>query len=115
MTSRRIQRVNQLIKKEVSQLLLREVESPKDILITVTRVETTPDLGQSKVFIGVIPEKNIEKIIESLNRKIYRIQQKMNKRLKMKYVPKIKFVEEKSTREAERIEKVLEKLKDEKE
>ncbi len=70
---------------------MREVESPKDILITVTRVETTPDLGQSKVFIGVIPEKNIEKIIESLNRKIYRIQQKMNKRLKMKYVPKIKL------------------------
>ena len=111
MISRRIQRVNQLIKQEISRLILRKIEGPKDTLITVTRVSSTPDLRESKVFIGVIPEENKNKVIESLNRKIYQLQQEINKRLKMKTVPKIIFVEEKMTVSAARIEEILEGLK----
>ncbi|MCP6719527.1 MAG: 30S ribosome-binding factor RbfA [Patescibacteria group bacterium] len=111
--SRRIQRVNQLIKREISQVILREFEAPKDVLVTVTRVETTPDLRQGRVFIGVIPEENKDKVIDSLNKKVYFLQQKINKRLKMKNVPKMRFVEEKRTAEAARIERVLEGLKNE--
>lgn len=109
--SRRIQRVNQLIKQEISKLILREIEGPKDTLITVTRVSSTPDLRESKVFISIIPEENKNKTFLSLNRKIYQLQQKINKRLKMKIVPKIVFVEEKMTASAARIEEILEELK----
>ena len=80
--SRRIQRVNQLIKQEISKLILREIEPPKDSLITVTRVSSTPDLREAKVFISVIPEENKNKAFLSLNRKIYQLQQEINKRLK---------------------------------
>lgn len=111
--SKRIQRVNQLMRREVSQLLLREFEFPKDILVTVTRTETTPDLKESKIFISVMPEEEIEKIIQILNKKIYFLQQKINKRLKMKLLPKLKFLPEKMTVEAGRIEEILEKLKKE--
>ena len=112
--SKRIQRVNQLLKREVSQLLLKEVEPPKDTLITVTRAETTSDLRVSRIFISIIPEENREKIIKFLNRKIYYLQQKINKRLRMKPVPKIIFMEEEKTKTAARIEKILEELKNEK-
>ena len=112
--SKRIQRVNQLIKKELGQILLREVEFPADTLVTVTRVETSPDLREGKIFISVIPEVKTTRIIDFLNRKIYFLQQKLNKRLKMKFIPKIEFREEKETREAGRIEEILEKLKKEK-
>ena len=44
---KRIQRLNQLIKKEVAQLILREIEFPKDVLVTVTRAEVTLDLRES--------------------------------------------------------------------
>ena len=71
--SRRIQRVNQLIKQEISKLILREIEPPKDSLITVTRVSSTPDLREAKVFISVIPEENKSKAFLSLNRKIYQL------------------------------------------
>ena len=111
MSSKRILRVNELIKKEVSQLLLKEIEFPKDILVTVTRVETMPDLRESRIFISVFPEKKDIKISDFLNRKIYFLQQKINKRLKMRPIPKIKFLEEKKTAEAGRIEEILEKLK----
>ena len=111
MDSKRIQRVNQLIKRELSQILLREAEFPADILVTITRVETSVDLNQTKVFLSVMPESQTSQTLRILNRQIYNIQQKLNKRLKMRPVPQIKLLEEKETKEAGRIEELLEEIK----
>ena len=112
--SERIQRVNQLIKKEFSQILLREVDFPKDILVTITRVDTSPNLRESKVFISTVPEDKAQRVLKILNQEIYELQQKINRRLKMRPVPRIKFSEERETAEAGRIEEILEKLKSKK-
>lgn len=112
--SNRIQRVNQLIKKELSQILLKEIEFPWDVLVTITRVGTSANLIDSKVWISVFPEEKLEIILEILNKNIYFLQQKLNKRLEIRPVPKIKFLEENKTGEAGRIEDILEKLKKEK-
>jgi len=109
--SKRIQRVNALIKRELSQLILKEFDFPLDILVTLTRVETTSDLRDVNVWISIIPDEKNEKIIEILDKNIYFLQQKLNKRLKMRLLPKIKFLEEKKTKEASRVEEILEKLK----
>ena len=111
--SKRIQRVNQLIKKELSQLLLREVEFPTDTLVTVTRVETSPDLKECHVWVSAVPEKRQKRILEILYKNIYFLQQKLNKRLKMRPLPRIKFLEERKTREAGQVEEILEELKKE--
>ena len=107
-------RVNALIKRELGQLLLREFEFPPAILMTLTRVETSPNLLESKVFISVLPEKETERIIGILNKKIYFLQQKINQRLKMRPLPKIRFLAEKTTVQASQIEEILEKLKSKK-
>ena len=109
--SKRIDRVNQLIKQTLSNLLLRELDFEKDILITLTRVKTASDLSKARVFISVMPEEKIGLVMRSLNRNIYRLQQKMNKKLVMKRVPKIIFEQETKTAEADRIEKLLDELK----
>lgn len=109
--TRRIQKINQLIKKEISQLLFKEVEFPRDTLVTVTRVVTSPDFLESKVYVSVMPEERFKKILEILNQKIYELQQKINKRLKMRPVPRIKFKEEKATSQAAKIEELLERIK----
>ncbi len=107
----RISRVNQLIREELSQIILKEFDFPSNILITLTRVETTSNLIQVKVYISVIPEKKTKEILQRLNRQIYQLQQKLNRRLKMRPVPRICFKEEKETSEAGRIEEILEELK----
>ena len=107
----RIQRVNQLIKKELALVLLREVDFPEKTLVTLTRVETSVDLQQAKIYISAIPENQILRVLQVLNSQIYRLQQSLNKRLKMKQIPRIKFAEEKETRQAGRIEEILEELK----
>jgi len=109
--SKRIQRVNELIKRELSQILLRDVEFPRDILVTVTRVETSPDLRESRVYVSTMPAIKSREILKVLNQLIYGIQQEINKRLKMRPIPKIIFIREEKVKEAARIEEILEKLK----
>jgi len=111
--SKRLPRVNQLIKKELSQIVQREIEFPVDILVTVTRVETSTDLKDSQIWVSAIPEDKSKRVTEILNKNIYFLQKKLDKRLSMKSVPKIKFLEEKKTREAAKIEEILEELKKE--
>lgn len=109
--SKRIQRVNQLIKEQISGIILREIEFSPDILVTVTRVETSSDLKNSNVFISVLPEENRLKTVNILNKKIRFLQREINKSLRMKPLPRLNFLEEKETAEAGRIEELLVKLK----
>jgi len=109
--SNRIPRANALIKKELSKILLREVDFPSGVLVTVTRVETLPNLSEAKIYISVIPESKTEEVFRILNKEIYNLQQQLNKRLKMRPVPKIWLKKEEKAKEAARIEEVLEQLK----
>lgn len=109
--SKRIQRLNELVKREVSRLLLKEIEFPKDVLVTVTGVQISTGLNQAKIYISVIPEKYFSRIFQILNKNILFLQNKINQLLIIRKVPKITFIEEKKTREAARIEELLEKIK----
>ena len=81
------------------------------VLVTVTRVSASPNLQQAKVYVSVMPEKNIKETMLALNRDIYTFQQKLNKRLNMRPIPKIRFIEEEGIREADKIEKLLGKIR----
>jgi len=110
----RIQQVNQLIKKELGQILLREGDFSKNVLVTITRVDTTRNLIDTRVYVSVLPEGESLKILEKLKKRIFDIQQLLNKRLRMRPIPKIIFIEEKQTSEAGKIEQLLQEIKDQK-
>lgn len=114
MSSERIKKINSLIKEELAKIILKEIEFPKGVLVTLTRVETTKNLDECKVFISCFPEEKWKEISKILESQIFFIQKTLDERLVMKKVPKIIFVEEKKTAEAARIEAILEKLKKEK-
>lgn len=106
----RIPQVNQLIKKELGRLILKEVDLPEGVLVTLTRVETASNLIEAKVYISSMPDDQLPGILSILRKNVYFLQQKLNERLKMRPIPKIIFIEEKSTREAGRVEELLEKI-----
>jgi len=110
----RVEKVNSLIKKELGKIILKEIDLPPEILLTITRVEASSNLFQAKVFVSVMPEEKTEEIFKILNQNIFSLQQKLNKKLKMRPVPKISFVKEKRTVEAGRVEELLRKIKKEK-
>ncbi len=106
--SQRILRVNELIKQEISKLLKKEIDFA-DILVTVTKVDTSPDLKYAKIKLTVLPSDKSESALKIINQHIYQIQQALNKKLTMKYVPKIKFEIDKLEAHAQRIEELLTK------
>jgi len=108
--SLRVKRVNELLKHEISQLLLKEIDF-YDILVTITEIETSPDLRYAKVKISVLPQEKNELIIETINKNIFQIQQKLNKKLHMKPIPRIRFEIDQAEIKAQRIEELLSKNK----
>ena len=105
--NQRISKVNKLIKREVGKIILTEADFPRDIILTITKVETSKDLRHADVFISVLPVDKEAEIMELLKEEIYFIQQKLNKKLYMKPLPRIKFVIDKSGENVSRIEELI--------
>jgi len=89
--SNRLLKINELIKKEVGKIIFKEIDFEKEILVTVIKVGTSKNLKYSKIFISVFPSAKTEEVFEKLNKNIWRIQQTLNKKIKMRQVPRIEF------------------------
>ena len=111
--TKRIQRINQLIKEEVGKILLKEVDFSQNTLVTVTRVETSSDLRQAKIFISCIPENQRLRALGLLRKNLSLLQRKIGKSLSIRITPKLKFIEEKETQDAARVEELLEEINNE--
>jgi len=105
--TRRIQKVNELIKREVSGIIDREMNFNNDTLVTVMRVEAAQNLSEAKVYLSVLPENKKLEALQLLNENIYELQQLLNKDLKMRPVPKISFHIDKGQAKAEEVYKIL--------
>lgn len=109
--SKRVNKINELLKRTIGEIILKDFDMPEGALITVTRVNTSSNLIKSRVFINVIPKEKEEKVVESLKKYVYHIQEEVNRRLKIRPVPKIFFVREKTVDKSTRIEEILEDIK----
>lgn len=110
--SNRIEKVNALIKNELGKIFLRDVDFPQGVLVTITHVDSSPNLREAKIYVSVMPDEKIDKVFEILNRRIYDIQQVLNRRLNMRPIPRIEFKKEEKTKKAAQVEELLEELKE---
>lgn len=115
MSTKRILKFNELLKKELGQLLLKKVEFPSDVLVTITRVNTSPNLREAIVSISSMPDSKSKMVQKILSYRIYDLQQEINKKLRMRPIPKIIFREEEKVGQAARIEELLQKINKEEE
>jgi len=114
MSSRRILKVNKLIKQEVGKILQDEIDDPRFGFVTVVKVETTPDLEQAKVFLSYIGSKDKEKGIKKvISEHKLEIQRRLNRILEMRNIPLLDFEFDYSVRHADYIERLLKRVKDE--
>lgn len=88
--SRRLDKVNELLKREISQVVQKEYEFTGS-LVTITAVQVAPDLRDAKVFVGVLGGK-VESILERLNLTHGMIQGKVAKRVVLRCTPVLRFV-----------------------
>lgn len=89
--SRRIEKINKLLAHEVANLFLTELDLPPEFIVTVVGVDTSPDLNYANVLISILPQDKIGSVLSSVRKKVYKIQKMLDRRLKMRPVPKIRF------------------------
>jgi ribosome-binding factor A len=111
-SERRRQRIANVLKEEVARILFREYDVPDEAFVTVTRVDLANDLEHADISISIFPDETAEKTLADLKRTTGLIQKILNRRLRMRPVPKIRFVGETKTGEAARVETELYKLKE---
>ena len=105
--SNRIEKVNSLIQHELSKIIFRDFAFSPEILVTLTRVDTSANLIEAKAYISVFPEPKAEPIINALNKSVYDIQYKINRTLRMRPIPRIRFVKETEVAKAAKIEELI--------
>ena len=90
MASNRINRINEEIQKELSSLL-RTVKDPRvaDTMISITRVETTPDLRYTKVYVSFLQEEKVKDAMAGLKSAGGFLRRQLGSNLQLRYAPEI--------------------------
>ena len=90
MASNRINRINEEIQKELSSLL-RTVKDPRvqDTMISITRVETTPDLRYTKIYVSFLQEEKVRDAMAGLKSAAGYLRRQLGSNLKLRYAPEI--------------------------
>ncbi len=101
--TRRNDQVNDLLRKELSELVREDINDPRLLgLITITRVDTSPDLKQARAHVSVLgsPEDRASTMEALASARMY-LRRELGKRINMRYTPNIRFVSDTSMEEAQ--------------
>ena len=113
MQGKRLERVNQLIKEEISMLLQRELKDPRLGFVTVTDVDVTADLKHAKVYVSVLgPEERWMSSFQALESARGFVWNWLRRHLDLRVTPDIAFKPDRSMEHAAHIQSLLAGLRD---
>lgn len=109
--STRTDRVSDLIRGEVSRLLLREVRDPRVGFVTITGATVSPDLKNVRVFVSILGEPQARQAsIKALNSASGFFKRALFKNLGLRFAPAVRFELDESLDQGDRIERVLQQI-----
>lgn len=110
--SNRMGRVNEQIKKVVSQAINYELTNKKVTgMVTVTRVNTTPDLRYSRIYISLFNCKNNAETVEGLNESEPFLRSRVASEINMRITPELVFKIDDSAEQGEKIDRIIDQIK----
>ncbi len=114
--TRRIERVNGQIQREIGELLLTGVKDPRlSRLVSVVGVETSVDLHYAKVLYSVMgTEKEKADVAKALESAAPFIRKELMPRLKLRHTPELRFVLDETMERADKVLRIMDKLEAEK-
>ena len=107
----RILQINELIRQQVDILLLTEIDFPKGCLVTIVKVDTSKDLRHSNIYISVLPVKYTSKVLDMIDKNLGHLQFLLNKKLRLRPLPRISFKIDRTEKDAKDIETLLDSIK----
>ena len=96
--TRRTERINELLRAEISDLLQRDLKDPRiSGLVSITEVDVSPDLRKAKVFVSVLGEEaEQESTMEAFTAAARYLRQQLTKRLTLRRTPELTFLRDDS-------------------
>jgi len=116
--SRRIERINHLLRQEIADLLTREIkdETLSSAMISIIEVETSPDLRAAKVYFSVYgDEEVVEAAHTRLNRAAGFLHHNLKERLDLRQTPHLEFILDRSLARGARIMQLMRNIEEERE
>lgn len=114
MSNYRPRRVADLLKREISDIIFKELKDPRVGFVTITRVNVSADLRIAKVYFSVLSTMgNIEDSLSGLNSANEFVRSELKKRVRLRFIPSLKFIIDDTLDYVEKIEKLIEKTKKE--
>ena len=113
--SQRQLRVGELVKQNLGELFIRneaKIPSFSTKLITVTEVRMTPDLKTARTYVIPLGGIDTKETVRILTEYTHLVRKALSKRLDIKFLPKLVFVEDNSFEYAEKIEKIIKENKE---
>lgn len=96
MPSNRIGRINEEIQRELAALI-RTVKDPRvHGLVSITAVDTTPDLRYAKIYVSVLDKSDVKEIVKGLKSAGGYLRRELGRALPLRYTPELQFVEDDS-------------------
>lgn len=109
MSTRRIARVNDLIREEISSMLMHDVKDPRiSGLLSVTEVQTSADLKHARVFISVMGSEDEKKRVEEgLAAATGFLRRGLGERISLRYTPELSFQRDDSIEKGSRLLRLI--------
>ena len=113
--SRRVDRINGVLREEISQLLSRQIKDPRlNALVTITQVETSNDLRTARVFLSVLGDrKTRESALEGIQSAATFLRRELRDRLTLRYTPFLTFVLDDSLENADHLLRLMDRIQEE--
>lgn len=112
---KRSQRVSDLVREEIADIVIYRLKDPRIGFITITGVDVTDDIKIARVYVSVLKDEDKKNTLDILNIAKSFIRSELSKRLRMKSIPGIEFRLDTSIEYGDKIDKLLKKIEEESE
>jgi ribosome-binding factor A len=109
-TRGRPQKVADLIQRELSDLLRREVRDPRVGMVTITSVDVSPDLSHAKIFFTMLNQEHLKETTQGLQRAASFLRSQLSKRMSMYTTPELRFVYDESVERGDRLSQLIDSV-----
>lgn len=109
--SGRPQKLGDLIQRELSELLQREVRDPRVGMITITGVDVSPDFSHAKVFFTVLQKEHLEDTAQGLKKAAGFLRSQLARRIRLYTTPELRFEYDESVERGDRLSRLIDSTK----
>ena len=110
-SSGRPQKLGDLIQRELSELVSRELRDPRVGMLTITSVDVSPDLSHAKVFFTLLQKEKLEDTLRGLKRSAGFLRSQLAKRIKLYTTPELRFVYDESVEGGDHLSRLIDSTK----